>query len=292
MRILNKMGNSVWRTSIRYALADGLTIAIIILTGIGPGFRAWAASQRTQQTQRTQASREEPTGRQTGQPQCPPRSSSWWSPRVKLRDGALLVIGCSPNATPYKNAWICKPGSTEPLPTGPFVVPRCVPSATLLDSGKVLVAGGLKRVSRPAIGLKSAEIFNPKTWTFSAVGSMKVGRFFHTGVLLKNGQVLIVGGRNSLTVLGRMGYPPLNDAELFNPVTQTFTETGKSQFAHCCHSARLLRDGRVLVIGDNMVYYKRLRSSFYASREEIYNPATGSFTKVAEHARADRSKPR
>lgn len=300
MRVLIKMGSSVWRASIRYALAGGLTIALTVLTGIGPGFRAWAASPRAQQTQGTQLWGDKFVERENRMPLCARRPKSWaqtWTDqmmftRVALRDGSVLILRCGDDGVPERHAWICKSSSSEPLATGPLVVPSCLPSATLLDSGNVLIAGGLKRVSRQTMGLKSAEIFNPKTWTFSAVGSMKVGRFFHTGVLLKNGQVLIVGGRNSLTVLGRMGYPPLNDAELFNPVTQTFTETGKSQFAHCCHSARLLRDGRVLVIGDNMVYYKRLRSSFYASREEIYNPATGSFTKVAEHASADRFTPR
>ena len=79
---------------------------------------------------------------------------------------------------------------------------RVFHTATLLNNGKVLVAGGHDA---------SAEIFDPTSGTFAATGSMSVGRDSHTATLLANGKVLIAGGEN---VSG-----PLATTELYDPNT-------------------------------------------------------------------------
>jgi hypothetical protein len=74
---------------------------------------------------------------------------------------------------------------------------RTTHTATLLNNGKVLIAGGFNFGS-----LTSAEIFNPATaGSFTATGSMSTGRYFHTATLLANGNVVVIGGLNGSTAV-------------------------------------------------------------------------------------------
>ena len=87
-------------------------------------------------------------------------------------------------------------GSNIFVPTGSMTIARDHHTATLLNSGQVLIAGG----DENGTYLSSAELYNASTGTFAATGSMTVARHFHTATLLSNGQVLIAGGDNG-TVL-------------------------------------------------------------------------------------------
>src|SRR5215470_20210211 len=75
--------------------------------------------------------------------------------------------------------------------------------------------------------------------TWSATGSMSVGRAFTaSATLLKDGRVLVAGGDDSGT-----------SAELYNPTTGTWSATGSMSVARFGQTATLLTDGRVLVVG-------------------------------------------
>jgi N-acetylneuraminic acid mutarotase len=67
-------------------------------------------------------------------------------------------------------------------------------TATLLQNGKVLVAGGLDSTGTVQA---SAELYNPTTGTWSPTGSMRTARYSHTATLLQNGKVLVAGGYDS-----------------------------------------------------------------------------------------------
>ena len=125
-------------------------------------------------------------------------------------------------------------------PTGSMTVARWGHSATLLDNGKVLIAGGGHDV---AFGLASAELYDPATETFASTGSMTLGRDGHTATLLGNGKVLIAGGSGD-----EAGYASTS-AELYDPDTDTFAATGSMSDGRCMHTATPLSDGRVLVAG-------------------------------------------
>lgn len=193
---------------------------------------------------------------------------------------------------------------------------RAAHTATLLNNGKVLIAGGLVGDGG---GLSSAEVFDPTTKTFASAVSMKIARASHTATLLPNGKVLIAGGYNGdyldsaevydpatrrFASAGRMvtarsghvatllndgkvllvggtgtGWTFLADAELFDPQTNTFTPTGGMTTARESHTATLLKDGRVLITGGHKG--RRSAITIYISTE-IYNPSSGTFTAAGD----------
>ena len=65
-------------------------------------------------------------------------------------------------------------------------------TATLLPSGKVLVAGGQGNSGY----LSSAELYDPASGLWTATGSMGTARFQHTATLMPSGKVLVAGGYN------------------------------------------------------------------------------------------------
>lgn len=188
---------------------------------------------------------------------------------------------------------------------------RAAHTASLLNTGKVLLAGGF--IGNGG-GLSSTELYDPQTKSFSSSPIMTVARASHTATLLNNGKVLIAGGYNgdylnsaevydpvkgNFTTVGRLvtprsghiatllndgrvllaggvgtGWTFLSDAEIFDPKTSTFTPTGGMTTARESHTATLLDNGTVLITGGHKG--RRSAITIYLSTE-IYNPKTGRF---------------
>ena len=110
--------------------------------------------------------------------------------------------------------------------TGSLNTARYDHTATLLQNGEVLVAGGLDASGNP---LASAELYNTAAGKWITTGSMFESRSEFTATLLRNGNVLVAGGAN--------GAGCMADAELYNPVTGTWTSTGSMTQPRCLHSA-------------------------------------------------------
>ena len=151
------------------------------------------------------------------------------------------------------------------LATGSMTIGRYGPTATLLNNGKVLFAGGDVDVNITTGVTDGAELYDPATGTFSATGNMTTPREGHTATLLNNGQVLIAGGDNGDcdTVCA------LASAELYNPATGTFTATGNMTDSGG-HTATMLNNGQVLFASAGGV----------DTTAELYDPATGTFTST------------
>lgn len=170
-------------------------------------------------------------------------------------------------------------------PTGNLIDARVGHVAVLLSNGKVLIAGG------DGIGgaLSSAEIYDPSTGLFTAAGNLKVPRaaYFNpytalvrtsstTATLLSDGRVLIAGGNSGVGIVGIT-----ISAELYDPMTGTFSLTGNLIEARALHTATRLSDGQILIAGG----FSGFASENFA---ELYNPTTGSFTSTSNliHGRA------
>jgi hypothetical protein len=139
-------------------------------------------------------------------------------------------------------------------------------TATLLFDGRVLVAGGAgpRPGTFPFPGLASAEIYNPGTSNWTTTGNLNDGRLLHTATLLSDGRVLVTGGWPDHTDRG-----PLSSAELYNPATGNWTRTVGMHENRVGHTATLLFDRRVLVVGTQ-------RGN--PNSAEVYDPAMGNWS--------------
>jgi len=105
---------------------------------------------------------------------------------------------------------------------------------------------------------------------FNPTGNMNAARENHTATLLSNGEVLVTGGDNNTD-----GY--LASAELYSPATGRWTLTNNMTEPRSGHEAVRLPNGQVLVAGG-------LNATTYGqaplASAELYNPATGTWTKT------------
>ena len=130
-------------------------------------------------------------------------------------------------------------------------------TATLLPSGKVLVAGGQ---GTGAVVLASAELYDPASNSWSAAGALATARENHTATLLPSGKVLVAGGQQ---VDGGVALP---SAELYDPASNTWSAAGSLAAARAHHTTTLLPSGKVLVAGGS-------GSSGVLASAELYDPA-------------------
>ena len=164
--------------------------------------------------------------------------------------------------------------------TGSMDEGRMEPSSTLLADGTVLVAGGLGSYSDgpydPGVGLASAELYDPRTGTWTMTAPMGTGTCRAFGDPLPDGRVLVVGGRESSRPrrsmsTGTCGWAEcLASAELYDPASGSWTATADLHQAREGHTATLLSDGRVLVAGGG--------DGDRISTAELYDPRTGTWT--------------
>ena len=139
-------------------------------------------------------------------------------------------------------------------------------TASLLADGRVLVTGGQTNFND--FGDPHAEIYTPATNTWAATGAMSSGRNGHTGTVLADGRILITGGSG----LRQNAEGRTRSAEIYDPATGTFTVTDSMAFRRQFHTATLLADGRVLIVGGLD------ENNLPLTTAELYDPATGRFT--------------
>ena len=187
-----------------------------------------------------------------------------------LPNGKVLISGGF-NGDYLKSAELYDPKTGLFTPTNEMTVARSGHIAVMLDTGKVLIAGG---TGEGWTFLETAEIYDPETSTFTLTGNMTVPRESHTGNLLLNGKVLITGGHQ-----GKRGDIVIYaSAELYDPITGTFSETDHMTVKRHKHDATLLPDGCVFVSGGSD---ERDSDGAYRSTE-IYDPALGIFISTGE----------
>ncbi|MET4579675.1 kelch repeat-containing protein [Ottowia thiooxydans] len=172
-----------------------------------------------------------------------------------LSNGQVLVVGGSANLvnlSVYATTSLYNPATGQWRAGPDLAQARRAHTATPLPNGTVLLVGGLTSSGGQVPLASSSVLFDP------GAGEPGVGGFTpttttptlrrarHTATLLPNGQVLVVGGQ------GIAGQAALTSTELYDPATGTWTNAPSlpgSSFGKRDHTATLLRDGRVLVVG-------------------------------------------
>lgn len=97
-------------------------------------------------------------------------------------------------------------------------------------------------------------------------------RAAHTATLLNDGKVLITGGFSAAALPA----PALDTAELYDPVTNTFTAIAdRMRSVRTSHAATRLADGRVLLTGG-----QTNNNGDGTATAELFDPATQTFTSV------------
>ena len=94
-----------------------------------------------------------------------------------------------------------------------------------------------------ALSAVNALAATPGAW--SPTGALVVARSRHTATLLPDGRVLVVGGQT----IDLAGITTTATAELYDPLTGTWSPTGSMTTPRSRHTTILLLDGKVLVAG-------------------------------------------
>ncbi|HEY3586835.1 MAG TPA: hypothetical protein VGK85_06775 [Myxococcaceae bacterium] len=187
--------------------------------------------------------------------------------RVLLTGGGVPGIDETEIYDATSRAW------TKASPMG---TARRLHTATLLRDGRVLIAGGFvccvvedQHVTETTTA--AAELYDPTTGNFTSTGSMAVARGLHQATLLADGRVLMSGG---FGVTPSPGSPGPEHAEVYDPAAGTFAPAGDLQIGRSLHTAVLLTDGRVLVVGG----VADLSDRTAVAQTEIYVPATNAWS--------------
>ncbi|MEN8150430.1 MAG: Ig-like domain-containing protein [Planctomycetota bacterium] len=233
----------------------------------------------------------------SGPPPPPPPSSTWGQitlvgkmnlgrsshTSTLLSDGRVLVTGGFVSADAVSNTAEIYDGSNFTFTYVPenMEFSRGFHTATRLSDGKVLILGGVSGANFAETN--SAEIYDPATGQFTTlVPGMLFPRAFHTATLLDDGRVLILGG----TVPTTNGVFSSKEAEIFDPVTKTFLFLPNMAAYRAGHTATMLDDDRVLILGGNssdltIEIFDADENKFVTSEEELYRARRGhTATKI------------
>ena len=136
---------------------------------------------------------------------------------------------------------------------GRAIFGRDLPQVTLLQDGRVLMAGGTFDVDL-YYGMPNTELYDPVSGTWSHAPNLHVPRLYHSATLLRDGKVLVAGGDKPPYPFDPyqgpfFPVPPNNTAELFDPATGNWSRASTLNAARSGHTASLLPNGEVLVAG-------------------------------------------
>ena len=198
---------------------------------------------------------------------------------VVLNDGRVLIAGGIAEGELLASAEVYEPASGRWVATAPMSMPRLGHSLTLLADGRVLSAGGtvpggdgVAGSAQTILPSASAEIYDPVAGRWTPAASMGSPRFEQTATALPDGRVLMTGG------LGPAGdrIGPLSTTELYDPPVNAFVRSTDLKEARTNHSAAVLSDGSVLVVGGA----GGMNGDISVSSTEVFDPRQGTWTSA------------
>ena len=187
---------------------------------------------------------------------------------TRLDATRVLIAGGLSGAT-AATAEICNEMTLTCTAVGSMAQARQYASASLLPSGKVLVAGGFNG-NLGGEAFATSEIFDPQTGVFSPGPNMNFARAAHAAVSLPDGTVLVAGGASDAAIFqGTSEGHLVQTAEIYDPAANRFRRVADLPAAAQA-TAALLPDGRVLVVGGNP-------AAVGARVAVLYDPGTATF---------------
>jgi hypothetical protein len=198
-----------------------------------------------------------------------------------LLDGSVLVTGGTVGAgkTFTSSAELYHPGDGTWKVTAPMATTRSGHVATRLLDGKVLVTGGQVQTGGP-FATGAAEIYDPASKTWKSVAPMSQARLQHATLLLADGRVLACGKR--YTGEPSDGEVALGDAEIYDPVTNTWKPTAPMAYPAGGVTLTSLANGKALLTHHE--------NSPHKTSAQIYDPVADAWMiakapLVAHHVR-------
>lgn len=228
-------------------------------------------------------------------------SRSYSGVAALLPNGDVLLAGRAGNSD-RTNSQLYQVSTAKWVLTSPLNDRRIGHSVTVLPSGKVLAAGGYNS----ALGLlATTEVFDPSSQTWTRAAVMNGAHYDHTATLLPDGKVLVVGncyGTNDVVWLFELGPEPgtarqildrrptvpavgseaFVSAELYDPASNTWARVASPKQPRGHHSATLLTNGLLLMVGGKDLTGLPLSSA------ELYDPRSDTWTQ-AGHLRLARA---
>jgi hypothetical protein len=225
----------------------------------------------------------------------PPAQGRWVSlppmsePRLDftvtvMLDGRVLIVGGrtkswaeSPDGASTSVVEVFDATTQHSTRVASLGIPRAGHTATLLPSGKVVVAGG------DPTG--TAEIYDPgaNVWTLAA--PMPQVRYDHAAALIAGGRVFVTGGatRPPMGISPHGAQPAQLPAAIYDPSSDRWTGAATPQFDRPVYpTATLLRNGRVLVVGGQYMYNSPDQR---AETSELYDPTANTWSAVPPETR-------
>jgi hypothetical protein len=208
-----------------------------------------------------------------------------------LADGRVLIAGAPSSPQSSVPAEIYDPATQSFSRTGSTNRAWPFNQAVLLNDGRVLIAGrglvvggfvgdkiwwAMPTSDQLMSGLDgSAEVFNPATNRFSATGQMAIIQQNATATALGDGRVLLIGGSEWNP---RRQVAAITDAvQIYDPGTESFTLAGRLPTPRILHTAVLLDNGNVLVMGGTTVSKRGATTPVPLRDALIWERETGEF---------------
>jgi hypothetical protein len=197
---------------------------------------------------------------------------------TRLQDDRVLIVGGNggASANTYRaTGQLFDPTTGNWSSTAAAPGARSFHTATLLNDGRVLIAGGRSASSTYVnTAITCDPVGDPTLTTWTATPNMPTARSSHAATKLLDGRVLITGGQSSASTY-------LSTCILFDPGTNTWSTAASMASTRTDHAAILLADGKVLVCGG--------ANAAEHSSAELYNPVTNTWTAVGSMAAARRN---
>ncbi|WP_032808710.1 MULTISPECIES: kelch repeat-containing protein [unclassified Leptospira] len=140
---------------------------------------------------------------------------------------------------------------------------RSSATGVALNDGRVVFIGGEEDIDPIS---NRVEFFNPNGFVWNQVPSLNEGRGYHQSTVLKNGDILVTGGYDTIDLISTV--------ERFNVLANTWNYVAPMNQQRALHQTILLADGRVLTVGGNLI------DGAIALGAEFYNPNLNTWTQT------------